>query len=369
MESKFWIAVALMVSTVAGAAVLGFPYIFSKIGFITGVATILLVGTATTLMTLYLAEMSLNEKKEYLISGFAKKYFGKKGKIFTLLTETFGIYAALIAYLIAIGIALGDMFNADPLLMGTAFFVIAAGAILFGFKRFNKLDLSVAILKIVMLISFIFILIPSAKITPQINVFSPSLVLLPFGIVLFASLGYNFIPEMKKILGKDKKRVTTAIVAAMAIVFLIYVLFSYVFISSGNTNEISVVGMSQFRLLGDLFVLVAMAVPFVALADAIKHVYTSDMGVDNRLSWFLSVFIPFLIYVYTNMGFIAFLQISGAYAGGLMGLLTMFMALKARKNKKYKRLIPGGNIPIYYSIFIFTLGIVYTTAVILLAQS
>ena len=80
MDKKILSAIALMVSTVAGASILGFPYIFSKIGLLTGILTILIVGSAATLMSLYIAEMSLNEKKEYLISGFAKNILVKKEK-------------------------------------------------------------------------------------------------------------------------------------------------------------------------------------------------------------------------------------------------------------------------------------------------
>jgi len=367
MNSKIFIAIALMVSTVAGASILGFPYVFSQVGFLTGVATIILVGIAATLMTLYLAEMSLNEKKEHLISGFAKKYFGKKGKIFTVIVETFGIYTAIIAYLIAIGLALSDIFNVDPLIMGSAFFVFAATLILFRFKRFNKLDTSVAIVKIAILLFFIFVFFPTAR-TENVTQFNMSKVFIPFGIVLFSCLGYNVIPEMKKILGKQKKKIITAIVGAMAIVATIYILFSYVFVGNlgSHIGEVAVVGLPKFNLLGDLFVLIAMGVPFIALSDAIKHIYVNDMGLDKRISWFLSAFIPFLIYVYVKLGFITFLQISGTYAGGFLGLLTMLMVLKARKRKGYKRIIRGGNLPIYFSIFIFAVGILYQTLMLMM---
>ena len=366
MNSKILMAVVLMVSMVAGASILGFPYVFAQVGFLTGVATIILIGIAATLMTLYIAELSLNEKKEHLISGFAKKYFGKKGKIATLLIETFGIYTAIIAYLIAIGLALADMFNASPLIMGSAFFVFAAALILFGFKRFNKLDVSIAVVKILILVFFIFAFLPTAK-TANATHFEISKLFIPFGIVLFSCLGYNVIPEMKKVLGKQKKKITTAIVSAMAIVIVVYILFSYVFVGNfgSHIGEVAVVGLPKFNLLGNLFVLIAMGIPFIALADAIKHIYVNDMGIDKRISWFLSAFIPFLIYVYVKLGFITFLQISGTYAGGFLGILTMLMALKARRRKRYKKIIPGGNLPIYYSIFIFAVGILYQTIMLI----
>ncbi|MCD6575666.1 MAG: amino acid permease [Nanoarchaeota archaeon] len=366
MDSKLLIAIALMVSTVAGASILGFPYVFAQVGFLTGLTTIILVGIATTLMTLYIAELSLNEKKEHMISGLAKKYFGKRGKIFTLIIETFGIYTAMIAYLIAIGLALADLFGGSPVIMGSVYFVFAAALILFGFKRFNKLDLAVAALKIIILIFLIVVFIPTTQST-NTSLMDTSKIFVPFGIILFSCLGYNVIPEMKRVLGKKKRKVLTAISLAMAIVLAIYILFSYTFVGNfgSNVKEVAVVGLPIYRVLGDIFVLIAMGVPFIALSDAIKHVYVNDMGLDKRVSWFLSAFIPFLIYVYVKLGFVAFLQISGTYAGGLLGLLTMIMVLKARKRKGYKKLVPGGSIPIYYSILIFAVGILYQTLMLI----
>ncbi len=362
MDLSFLTAVALMVSMIAGASILGFPYVFAEAGFLTGVVTLVLVGIATTFMTLYVAEMSLNEKKTYLISGFAKKYFGRKGKYFTLLIETFGIYTAIIAYITAIGLALSGIFDVEPLLMGSAFFVFAASLIFIGFKRFCKLDFSIAITKIFILLFFVFIFFTNVE-TANVAEFELGKIFAPFGIVLFACLGYNVIPEMKKVLGKSKKLIP-AIVVAMLIVFTIYILFSYVFVGvfGANVGEVAVIGLSNYELLGNIFVILAMTIPFIALADAIKHIYINDIGVDKRTSWFLSAFIPFLIYVYTNLGFVKLLQLSGTYAGGLLGILVMLLTLKSRKeNKKCKIKIPGGNIPIYFSIAIFSIGIIYQT--------
>ncbi|MCD6547613.1 MAG: amino acid permease [Nanoarchaeota archaeon] len=366
-KSRFWFAVALMIGTVAGASVLGFPYVFAKVGFLTGLLTLIIVGSAATLMTLYIAELSLIEKKKHHLAGFAKKYFGNKGKLFTLLVETFGIYTALIAYLIAVGIALADLLGGSPIVLGTLFFVIVAALILFNIKRVAKVDMFFAALKIFLLLFFGVVFFSSVNIS-NVNVLNISKVFYPFGIVLFACMGYNVIPEMLDIL-KDKRKIGKAILTAMVFVIGIYLLFSYSLLGSvgKNVNEVAVVGLPAFGKIGDLFVLIAITIPFIALADAIKHIYTVDFGLHKKLSWFLSAFIPFIIYVYVKLGFVTFLQISGTYSGGLMGLLTMFMVLKARQKKKKSRfVVPGGNIPIYYSIAVFAFGIIYQTLMLLL---
>ncbi len=365
MDLSFLTAIALMVSAIAGASILGFPYVFAQTGFLTGVVTLILIGIATTFMTLYVAEMSLNNKKVHLISGFAKEYFGKRGKYFTLIVETFGIYTAIIAYITAVGLALANITGAEPLLMGSAFFVFAAMLIFLGFKRFSKLDFSVAIVKIAILIFFIIIFFMNVE-TANVADFQLNKIFAPFGIVLFACLGYNVIPEMKKTVGNSKK-LFSAILIAMILVFSIYILFSYVFVGSLGTNveEVALIGLPKYEMLGNVFVVLAMTIPFIALADAIKHIYIEDIGVDKRTSWFLSAFIPFMIYVYANLGFVKMLQLSGTYAGGMLGILVMLLTLKEReKMKKCEFKVPGGKIPIYFSILIFSIGIIYQTLLI-----
>ena len=367
MDLSFFTAVALMVSMIAGASILGFPYVFAQAGFLTGVITLVLIGVATTFMTLYVAEMDLNDKEVHHISGFAKKYFGKRGKYFTLMVETFGIYTAIIAYITAIGLALSSIFEIEPLIMGSVFFVFAAFLIFFGFKRFCKLDLSIAVTKILILLFFIGVFFANVE-TANVSGFELSKIFAPFGIVLFACLGYNAIPEMKRIL-KNKKQLMSAIVAAMTIVFSIYILFSYVFVGNFGTavGEIAVVGLPNYTLLGNVFVILAMAIPFIALADAVKHIYVNDMGIDKRTSWFLSAFIPFMIYVYANLGFVKLLQLSGTYAGGMLGILVMLLVLKSREKTKRKKCnfrVPGGRLPIYFSLAVFSIGIIYQTILI-----
>ena len=355
-------AIALLVGTVTGASILGFPYVFARAGFLTGVITLILLGIVATLMALYVAELSLRHKEKHHLTGLAKHHLGPKWKYFTLLIETFGLYTALIAFLIAIGIALASFFGGSAMLFGTLFFVIVATLVFFGVPKFEAGEVVVSAFKILLLLFFCFIFFTNVK-TANLQALDISQVFFPFGIVLFGLLGYTVIPEMRDILKGKEKRLMPAIGIRMAIVVLIYLLFSFVFTGSFgmDVNEIAVLGIPQFAGLGVLFVLIAMTPTFLALTNAIKHIYSKDIGLDKRLGWFLAAFIPFMIYIYVKLGFVLFLQISGTFMGGLMGIITGLMVLKARskKGKKPAFIVPGGNAPVYFMIVVLAIGIFY----------
>lgn len=357
-------AIMLMVGTVAGASILGLPYVFSKIGFTTGVFTLLLIGAAATLMSLYIGELALRTKGTHHLSGFAIEYFGKRGEILTVIFETLGLYTAVIAYLIAIGMALANIFGGSHIIFGTLFFVLASPVIFVGMTRFDKWESIISASKFAVLLFLIGFF--AFTVNPQNLIgLEPAKVFFPFGIVLFACMGYTVIPKMLQIFKKREKDLMPTILISMGIVIALYVLFSYVFLGNFGTdvNEIALVGLPQFGIIGDLFVLLAMITPFIALADAIKHVYVKDLGLDKRVSWFLAAFIPFLFFVYVKIGFVTFLQISGAYSGGILGIITGLLILKARANSRTKPeyVVPGGNALVYMMLVLFAVGILYQT--------
>jgi len=366
---NFFMAVALIVGTVVGAGVLGLPYVFAKSGFWMGVLNLVIIGAAVTLMTLFTGELALRTKNKHQLAGFAAKYLGDKWKYVMMIVETVGIYTAIIAYLIGIGVALTSIFGTgSPVLFSTLFFILSSPIIYVGIKRIGESELWITTAKIVLLFLICFLVLPNVNLQ-NLATYDWTKIFFPFGIVLFASLGYPVIPEIEHFVAGNKRRMKDVIIIAMSIVLASYFLYSFVFVGAFGTGvgEIAVTSLVENRLLGDIFILLTMITPFIALSTVVKEVYVCDMKVDKRLSWFLAAFIPFLIFLYGKLDFITLLMISGTYSGGLMGILTCFTLMNARKkcDMKPEYVVPGGNIPIYFSIGIFVLGIAYQTLVLL----
>jgi amino acid permease len=361
----FFTAVALIVGTVVGAGLLGLPYVFAKSGFLVGLFNLILVGVAVTLMTLYTGELALRTREKHQLAGFAEKYMGGKWKYVMLIVETVGTYTALVAYLIGIGIALTNIFGGgSPMLFSTLFFVMSFPIVYLGIKRLGESELFITTAKLLLLVFLCFVVMPQVNFQ-NLASYDLSKLFFPFGIVLFASLGYSVVPEVEPLLEGNKKSMKDAILLAMAIVMAIYFLYTFVFVGAFGTNvaQIAVESLTQYSLLGDIFILLTMITPFIALSIVVKEIYIEDMKVDKRLSWFLAAFIPFMIFVYGKLSFITLLEFSGTYSGGLMGILTCLSVIGARKkcDMKPEYVVPGGNGLLYFTMGVFVLGIIYQT--------
>ena len=102
-RNKLAIAVTTLVGTVVGAGILGIPYVIAKTGFLYGALLIILIGLAYVFVNLFVGEIVLRTKKQHQLPGLAEKYLGKKGKKIMFFAMVFGIYSALLAYLIGEG--------------------------------------------------------------------------------------------------------------------------------------------------------------------------------------------------------------------------------------------------------------------------
>jgi len=372
MENKndsisYLYAITLIIGTIVGAGILGLPYIFAKAGFLAGILNLVIVGSAATLMSLYVGEVSLRTKEKHQLAGLAEVYLGKKWKIFMTIFEIFGTYTAVIAYLIGIGWALRDIFGfGDPLIFSSIFFVIASPLVYLGIRRLGQSELLITFSKLTLVIIICTLLLPYIN-TNNLNQINPSKILLPFGLVLFASLGYSVIPEVKEILKNNQQKIFSAILIASIVSLSIYFIFTYTFVGvfGSRIEEIATKSMIEYKKLGDIFILLTMITPYLALSKVVEDVYINDWKLDKRLSWFITAFIPFIIFVFSNLDFVNLLSISGTYAGGMMGLLTGFITLKARKSKtKPVYIVPGGNFLIYLTMAVFVSGMLFYSLIL-----
>ncbi|MDD5181655.1 MAG: aromatic amino acid transport family protein [Candidatus Nanoarchaeia archaeon] len=359
-------ALALIIGTSIGAGILGLPYLFAKSGFLGGAITLVVVGIAMTLVTLYFGEISLRTKENYHLSGFAKKYLGNKWKYIVLAVETIGIYAILIAYLIGIGMVASQIFGINATIASTIFFVLVALAVFFGYERTSRTEFLFTFLKIALLVAIIAFILPGAKTANLGTGFDWTTALIPIGVAIFAFNCYTVLPEIEtKILHKDKKSIWYIVIAGMAIVLLFYLVFSYVFLGNFGTGVSEVATNSLIGKLawaGALFVLITLVTPFIALTSVIKDIYTHDLNIDRRFSWFLACFVPYMIFLYGGFSFVSLISYAGVFAFGLLGVITVYTLYKARQNKPEVvpgYVVPGGVALMALTALVFVAAIVY----------
>lgn len=360
-------AIATLTGTIIGAGFLGIPYVAAKSGFLTGAIHIIALGLIMLLINLYLGEIALRTKGFHQLPGYAKKYFGKTGAVLMFFSMIFGIYTAVIAYLLGEGQSLSFIFFGTikyALAFSIAFFALISFLVYRGIETLKKGETIglIAVLSIIALIIIFF--------APQVNMqnlsyaANPATIFFPYGVVLFAFLAFSVLPELERELKGNEHLMKKAIIIGSVIPIILYLLFTAVVVGfAGNaTPEIATMALGKLPTLLAVF---TMFTACFALSTALKNMYIYDLKFKKINAWLLACFVPLIVFLaitrYHLMGFVKLLGLSGSVAGGVAGIVIAVMAIKAKKLGDRK---PEYRIPINWFIAtlliaLFAFGIAY----------
>jgi len=369
-DKDFLRGVAAIVGTVVGAGILAIPYAFSKVGFVTGVLSLIIIGFISFLVLLYMGEVALRTKETLQIVGLVGKYLGNKAKSLMLCFQVIGIYGALIAYLIGIGSTLEFLLGGNSLIWSTIFFAITFPIIYMGLRVVEKTEFFLSYIKIVLILLLCFLLIPKINLR-NLTGLDLSKLLLPYGVLIFACTGYSVIPNLERILENRKEIMKDVIIYGMLICIVIYLLFALAFVGAFGqgvaeiaTQSFQEQSLSILSLIATLFLL---STPYIILAWVLKDTFIFDYNLPKPIPILLACLVPFLIMLLANPSFTRMLEISGGYAGSLTYFIFCLLVKASRKkgNEKPKFVVPGGDKPLYFIIILGILGIICTTLEIL----
>ena len=362
-------AVATLTGTVIGAGILGIPYVVAKAGFLTGILIILILGIAILLLNLFVGEIVLRTPGNHQLPGYAEKYLGKWGKNIMFFSMLFGMYGALIAYILGEGETLAALFGGNPAIFRLVFFVIVAAIVYIGLKYVIKSEaiFFIGVSTLIILIAAVAIFSGQMNLS-ALSEFDPLKIAIPFGVILFAFLGTASIPEMKEYLNHNRKLLKKAIIIGSAVPIASYLIFSFVAvaITGKNTTEIATIGLGEslgptILIFGNLLAIATMFTSFLTISLAMREMYNYDFKLNKTIAWALTMFIPLIVIFLGVRSFISVIGITGALAGGIDGILIILMYWRARKmglrHPEYqlgKMHLVGAAI-----ILIFLLGIIY----------
>ncbi len=336
MKNNLFSAIAILTGTTIGAGFLGLPYVISKSGFLIGAVYIIAIGLIVMFTNLCLGEVSLRTKGNHQLTGYSEKYLGKYGKIAMFFSTIFGIYSALLAYLIVEGESISQLIfktTEFSFHLGLLFWLLMTALLYLGFSSLKKFEKFGLLIKI-SLVVLIFI-ISSQKINLQnVSYINSNFMFLPFGVVLFSFLAFSAMPELELMLKKQEYRMKKAIIISSVISILVYLAFTFSVVSSlgKNTPEISTLALGNiFIILG----IIAIFTAYLVLSFAIKNMFFLDFKLSEKNSLFIASIIPLVLFIATKAfnlaSFTQILGISGTVSGGLTGILAILMNRKAKK--------------------------------------
>ena len=368
---KLLVASFTLAGTIIGAGILGLPYVFSQAGFLSGLFWLFFLTAIILYVSLSIGEISLRTREKKMLSGYAEKYLGKTAKKITAFAVIFGIYSALLAYLIAEGQSLSNLFfgnSSYSFYFGFAFWIILTSLVYGGLNKLKHVA-SFGVSGIIALILFLFFFL-SPKINWQNIQFSGvqgASFLFPFGVILFALLGFISIPELERELKDEKKLLKKSIIIGTLIPVVLYLFFivTFVGVSGTNVNEIATLSLSGF--IGKILILLGvftMTTSYFVLSFVLKDTFLFDLKLKKGLFALVS-FVPLLVYALIHFfdlaGFVKVISLGGSISGGITAVMVLIINRIAKKkgNEKPAYSIFSNWIIIFLLSLIFILGVVF----------
>lgn len=369
---KLLVASFTLTGTILGAGILGLPYVFAKSGFLAGLFWLFFLFGVILYVSFSIGEIALRTREKKMLSGYAEKYLGKPAKTITSFAVIFGIYSALLAYLIAEGQSLSNLFFGNSnyaFYFGLAFWIILTSLVYEGLNKLKHVA-SFGVSGIITLILFLFVFL-----SPKINWQNIQLAgvsgsatnfFFPFGVILFSLLGFISIPELERELKNEKKLLKKAIAIGTIIPVILYLFFviTFVGVSGNNVNEIATLSFLGF--IGKAMILLGiftMTTSYFVLSFVLKDTFLFDLNLKKGLFILVSL-IPLVIYALVSFfdlaGFVKVISLGGSISGGITAIIVLIINKIAKKkgNDKPDYSIFSNWVLIILLSLIFLLGIV-----------
>ncbi len=360
-NKQFWVTAFTLSGTIIGAGILGLPYVFSQAGFFVGVFWLFVLGLILLLVNLYLGEITLRTKTIHQLPGYAEKYLGKKGKILMFGAMAFGIYSALLAYLIGEGQSLSQLFFGTldySVYFAIGFWFAMTLLLKRGLKELKQIEFW-GVLAIIGIILVMFLRFLPGINPGNLTYYDLSNFFLPFGVVIFALLGFTSISELRQEIKGQEKLLRKAIIVGTLIPVILYLLFSFIFVGifGKNVEQIATISFGNAIIILGIF---TMLTSYFVLSFSLKDIFVYDFKKKKFVFFFVSLF-PLLLYLIVMLfnfsNFVKVLGIGGVISGGLTGILILLTNIKSKEKGNRE---PEFSIPInWFVIFVLSLIFVF----------
>jgi amino acid permease len=362
---QFWATTFTLTGTIIGAGILGLPYVFSQSGYLMGLFWLLFLGSVVLYVFLCLGEVALRTRSDHQLPGFAKKYLGQWGEWLMVFAFLFGVYSALLAYLVGEGTSLSLLFTGGTqyaVHFAIGFWFLMALILKEGLRGLKKVQLWGVLGIIVVVLVIVGWYFPDVTYI-NLGYVDYSNVFLPFGVILFALMGFTAIPELEFVIKGHKEKFRRAIVLGVLIPVVSYVLFTLVFVGvlGKDVPQVATLGFGKLVILLGFF---TMLTSYFGLSFSLKDVFRLDLKLSRDWNFVLASLVPlfgYLLLMYFNwLDFISILGIGGVVSGGLTGILILLISKQAKEKGDMK---PKYEMPVNWFIIglislIFIFGVV-----------
>ncbi len=372
MSKNYLYSVAILIGTIVGAGIFSVPFVISRSGLVPFyVLLAVLVSVQYYLHKMY-AEVVLSTKTEHRIPGYLELYAGKKYKKVISVICLIGGYGALLAYIILGGIFLHGLLA--PFLGGSEFmytlimFFTGSLIVFFGIKTIASVELFMTVF---LLLVVIFITFKSFGFIDLDNysAISWKYAFLPYGLVFFSVGGQTAIPEICRLMKREKEKIRSAIFWGTVTPALITAVFvtMVVGVTGVKTSPDTLVGLSQvfsdgIIFFAMLFGFLSVMTSFLSYSQAVREIFWWDFKMGKTLSWILASSVPLILFILGIHNLTKVVGITGSITGGMIGVIVIYLALRVQTKAQKRSVIRTGmnrGIGIALSL-LFIAGLIYS---------
>ncbi len=358
------LAISAISGTIIGVGVFSLPYIAMKVGIWTMLGYFLVLGAVVIIIHSLFGKVSLATPDFLRLPSFAEIHLGKWGKRAAFVSTVFGSIGGILSYIIVGGefstALISPVFGGSTLIYTIIYFVLGAVLIYFGIGAIAKVEFWALILLFAILI-FIFFYANFHSVLKIENIFLPAERgnwFLPYGAILYSLWGATFVPEIEEMMGENKKLLKIVLPIATIIPLLVYLFFIFLIlgISGSKTTESALTGLKNFLsgptvALALFFGILTTFTSFITVGLTLKKVLWYDFKLKEKLAWFISCFVPLVLFLFGIKHFIPLISFLGGVLLGIEGILIILMYQKIGSKK--------AKIFTYPLILVFVFGIVY----------
>ncbi|MFA5052336.1 MAG: aromatic amino acid transport family protein [Patescibacteria group bacterium] len=342
-KRHFIFALAMFVGTIIGVGIFGLPYVGARVGFPVMIGFILIMGALAVVIHIFFSELAAKTTGLHRLPGYAEIYLGAGAKRATLIIQLLNLFGALLAYLIIGGQFLAYLFGGSVYLYTFIFLLLGALLIWRDQQSIGTVELILLVIFVLVVIFFSVLGFGHVQ-SDHLGTTDWRYIFLPYGVVIFSLWGTSIIPEVKEMLGGDRRQLRKLIMWGIGISAVIYLLFMTVVIgvSGPQTTSDAISGLrvsfgDWVLKIGYVFGILTTFTSFITLGLTVKKLFWYDYGVPKRIAWFVAVTVPVLMFVSGLKDFITVIGLTGAVMLGLEGIIITIIYLKIKKKEYMKQ--------------------------------
>jgi tyrosine-specific transport protein len=371
MPKNFFKAVAVMVGYIIGVGMFGLPYLISRAGILSFCIFLLFIVPTQYFLHLIYANIIISTHRYHRLTGYARIYLGSIGEKIVFIAKMIGSYGALLAYIIITGIFLNQLlspyFGGNEFIYASILFALEALIVYFGLGVIARAELLMTAL-LVLIVGMIAWKGSGAIDVVNIKFVDWKYLLIPYGAMLYAFDGGASLPLVAKLIRRrprDFKNVIRVSSFLAAVIIIIFTL-TIVGISGYSTTPDALSGVKMVLDDGVIFFslifgVLTMITSFLGVAESIKDTYVWDFGINKKIAYILTIFIPYIMYAVGFDNLISIISFAGAICGGFCGVALILIFRQFKKKQRSLELFkmkPGAAIS-YFLISVFVLGVIY----------